>query len=38
MTANARYLKNKAKRELKYKEKQRMLKTVQKREKNFQGG
>ena len=38
MNVNARYLKNKAKWELKYIEKQRMLKTDQKREKDFQGG
>ena len=38
MNGNARYLKNKAKWELKYIEKQRMLKTDQKREKDFQGG
>ena len=38
MSVNARYLKNKAKWELKYIEKQRMLKTDQKREKDFQGG
>ena len=35
MNVNARYLKNKAKWELKYIEKQRMLKTDQKREKIF---
>ena len=38
MNVNARYLKNKAKWELKYIEKQRMLKTDQKREKDFLGG
>lgn len=38
MNVNARYIKNKAKWELKYIEKQRMLKTDQKREKDFQGG
>lgn len=38
MNVNTRYLKNKAKWELKYIEKQRMLKTDQKREKDFQGG
>ena len=38
MNVNARYLKNKAKWELKYIEKQRMLKTDQKREKDIQGG